>query len=159
MPGIMKLVSTVENLSGKSRALWDAMFEVSEAQGTMNIPDTFRPKVKQYFGIGKQSVVRTRNKWTGEEALFNELRANRPGMRQDQLVAERRGLEEEIRKAERDYDFCQPLKYTPQDTFGRVRKQFTDGDGIRSGMVYFSRHNPLRFSEQELAAVIDAGFD
>lgn len=186
MPGIANLACTVENLSGESRSLWDAMFEVSEGQGTMHIPNTFRPKVKQYFGMGEQSeesicqrvrsqkVVRTRNKWTGEEALFNELRASRPGMRQAQMLAERRRVEEKIRETEKDCDFCQPLKYTPEDIFGRVEKEFTDGDGIRrsvwtganvakydvwSGMVYFNRHNPLRFSEQELAAVIDAGFD
>ncbi len=185
MKRIMDLSTNVTRLPSEERALWHGIFEVMETEGDMSIPKSFRQKVLGYFGrrreeedavcdrVRRQKIVRIRNKWSGEEALFNELRADRPGMRPDPKELTR--VNEAVKQAkEKGCDFCNPLRYTSKDVFGRIRRAFIDEQGVTrtvwtgsnvakydtwSGMVYFWHHHPLEFTKAELDAVIDAGFE
>jgi hypothetical protein len=185
MKRIMDLAKTVSRLRSEDRTLWHNFFEVMETQGEMCIPKSFRKKTLRYFGrqqetenavcerVQKQNILRIRNKWSGEEALFNELRADRPGMRPDPRELTR--VNEVVKKAkQKGCDFCNPLRYTSKDVFGRIQRTFIDEQGVKrtvwtgsnvakydawSGMVYFWHHHPLEFTRAEMDAVIDAGFE
>jgi len=185
MKRIMDLATNVSRLRSEDRTLWHSIFEVMETQGDMCIPKSFRRKTLGYFGrrretedavcerVQRQKIVRIRNKWSGEEALFNELRADRPGMRPDPKESAR--VNEVVKQAEQNgCDFCNPLRYTSKDVFGRIRRAFVDEQRVTrtvwtgsnvakydawSGMVYFWHHHPLEFTRAEMDAVIDAGFE
>lgn len=175
---IMQLESRVKALGEQERSLFNKLFEVISYDGRMNVPDSFRDKVAGYFrdasktqdeiiaGLETQRIVRTYNCFTNEGALFNALRASRPGMKQDQIAEIRKKVdswvEEEFNK--KGCDFCDPSNYTPSDVFGRAVGKFSETasnvakyDGW-SSIVCFKKHHPLDFSEEELSDYIETGF-
>lgn len=184
MGSIIELEDKKNKLRSKDRELFEDIFDVFSSEGKLGIPPTFKAKVREYFGnrdeggriieseeevakrLKTQKVVRTFNKWTGEGVLFNWLRASRPGMRPAEIEKEKNRIYEHIEKAKANCDFCEPRKYTSEDVFGNGRvegKHCITGANIAkydalSGMVYFRRHNPLEFSQEELSDYIETGF-
>lgn len=185
MGSIIQLEKTVNKLRTENKNLFDLVnriFYLSSSEGKLDIPSSFGPKVREYFGhrgedgqimeneqqvvkrLKTQQVVKTFNRWTGEGALFNWLRASRPGMRPADIAKEKQRVYEHIKQTMKNCDFCEPTQFTSQDVFGRVRgKHCITGANIAkydawSGMVYFSRHNPLAFSQEELSDYLDTGF-
>jgi galactose-1-phosphate uridylyltransferase len=185
MNSILNLEDKIDELKEKDKDsynLFKSVFEVSSATGTMEIPHTFKDKVRTYFGnrnaegnitetadevIGRirtQKVVKTYNRWAGIGSLFNSLRASRPGIRPDELQNEKKKVEEYIEKSREGCDFCDPEKYTPEDIFGRIKgKHCITGANIAkydawSSMIFFNKHNPLDFNLEELSDYIDTGF-
>ncbi len=163
--------------------LFNEIFHISSATGTMKIPSTFSEKVRIYFGnrdengeiteskgevierIKTQKVVKVYNKLSGEGSLFNSLRASRPGMRKDEISNERQKIDEYVKKSMDNCDFCEPEKYTPEDVFGRIKgKHCITGVNIAkydawSSVIFFKNHNPLDFNLDELSDYIDTGFN
>ncbi|MDD5326399.1 MAG: hypothetical protein PHY02_01135 [Phycisphaerae bacterium] len=181
MDSIVGLESRVSKLKKGDKKLFCDIFEISSVEGRLEIPPSFRAKVRQYFGtkdkggeiietedevvnrIETQKVVRTFNKWTGDGALFNWLRASRPSMR-GEIEKERQRVDEHISESMRNCDFCEPAKYTPEDLFGRIKGKYcVTGANVAkydgwSGMIYFGKHNPLKFTLKELSDYIETGF-
>lgn len=185
MNSIINLEYRINELKEKNKdsyKLFKSIFQVSSTTGKMEIPYTFKDKVRSYFGnkdedgnitetadevmkrIETQKVVKTYNKWTGRGSLFNSLRASRPGMRPDELQNEKKKVNEYIEKSEEGCDFCEPEKYTPEDVFGRIKGKYCiTGANIAkydawSSMIFFEKHNPLDFTLEELSDYIDTGF-
>ena len=162
--------------------LFNNIFQVSSAEGSLKIPPSFKEKVHTYFGnkdesgkiiesknevierIQAQKVIKTYNKWTGEGSLFNSLRASRPGMKPQERSKEQEKVQEYIEKSKENCDFCQAEKYTPEDVFGRVQgKHCITGANIAkydawNSMVFFKKHNPIDFTLEELSDYIETGF-
>ena len=185
MNSILNLEERINKLKEEdedSFKLFNSIFYTSNASGKLEIPLSFIEKVHTYFGnkdnegniiepknevnerIRTQKVVKTYNKWTGEGSLFNSLRASRPGMRPQERSQEHEKVQEFIEKSKKDCDFCQPEKYTPKDVFGRVQgKHCITGANIAkydawNSMVFFKKHNPLDFTQDELSDYIETGF-
>ena len=184
MNSIIDLEDKIEELKKEDRDsfnLINRIFRVSSASGKLEIPLSFREKVHTYFGkkdkhgnivepkkevierIRTQKVVKTYNKWTGEGSLFNSLRASRPGMRPEKKDQKKK-VQEYIEKSKENCDFCKPEKFTPEDIFGRIEgKHCITGANIAkndawSSMVFFKKHDPLDFTQEELSDYIDTGF-
>ena len=158
------------------------IFDVSSASGSLKIPPSFKEKVHTYFGnkdgsgkiiesknevaerIQTQKVVKTYNKWTGEGSLFNSLRADRPGIKPKERSQEQLKIHEYIEKSRENCDFCQAEKYTPEDVFGRIHgKHCVTGANIAkydawNSIVFFKKHDPLDFTQEELSDYIETGF-
>ena len=162
-PGIASLEEIVASLSAKERALFQRIYAVVTHTGEQRIPPGMNAWVKQHFGsveaVARQRVVRVTNKITGEESLFNPLRARRPviGMREGDLEAELRGGAADL--------FCCPQENTPEDTFGRVTGKYCTTasniakyDGLH-GVVIFNDSDPLGFSREQVIDYIDTGWE
>lgn len=177
-----EIVKELKTRDEDSFKLFNSIFQVSSASGEVGIPLSFREKVHTYFGhkdeqgniietkkevikrIQTQKVVKTYNKWTGEGSLFNSLRAGRPGMRPEERSQEQKKIQEYIEESKEDCDFCEPEKYTPDDVFGRIEgKHCITGANIAkydawNSMIFFKKHNPLDFTQDELSDYIETGF-
>lgn len=134
-------------------------------KGIMIIPNTFKDKALAYMGdkslppeealkrIENQQILKFSNKWTGEGAVFNSLRAQRPGM---STLKDSRVLENLIEDSKKNCDFCNPEKYTPEDLFGRIKGEhcITVANLAKydawSSLLVFDKHNPLDFSQEEI---------
>jgi len=182
MQSVIELEEEVNKLPPKERKRFKGIFKVSTSEGKLKIPDSFRRKVVQYFGkkneneqiieaeeqvlerLCTQKIVRTFNRRTREGALFNGLRAARPGMRGQDIAIEKGFVYKHIKEALKNCDLCEPEKLTSEDTFGRVSgKHCTTGANIAKydavhGMLIFNRHNPLEFSQEEISDYIEVGF-
>jgi len=158
------------------------IFGVSTSYGKLVIPKTFRVRVREYFGsrdrdgniveseeeavkrLEIQKIIKIYNKWTMEGALFNRLRASRPGMRQENVDEQKKKVYKLIEKSAQNCDFCKPEKYTPEDVFGRIKgKNSITGANIAkydawSSMIIFRKHDPLEFNLEELYDYIETGF-
>ncbi|NPV09666.1 MAG: hypothetical protein HPY83_17120 [Anaerolineae bacterium] len=152
---ILDLPALVDGLSAEQRDRFDRLFRVSSVTGQMRVPAAMRPWVEQRFGsvagVEAQRIVKVTNLVTLEGALFNEIRSCRPFE-----VCESATIEQIIAESEGD-PFCHPLTGTPEDPFGRVRGQHcitasnvAKYDGFH-GLVIFDEHDPLRWSEAEIA--------
>ncbi|MBM4240326.1 MAG: hypothetical protein FJ150_01385 [Euryarchaeota archaeon] len=175
-------LNKLEKEDKKSFKIFNNIFYVSSSVGKLVIPASFKTNVREYFGerdkngeiveseeevikrLETQKIVKTFNKQTGEGALFNWLRASRPGMRVEEVENEKKRVYEYIEKSRENCDFCNPEKYTPEDVFGRVEgKHCITGGNIAkydawSSVIFFRIHNPLEFSLKELSDYIETGF-
>jgi hypothetical protein len=183
MGSIIELEDKVNKLDRGEKELFGRIFDISGSEGSLKIPDTFRGKVKEYFGdrdeqgrivesedelikkLETQKVMRVSNKYSGEGALFNWLRSGRPGMKPEKIEQERKRVYAHIEEARRDCDFCQPERYTPEDVFGRVRGKYSitaanvaKYDAL-NGLVIFKNHNPLEFGREELFDYIETSLN
>ncbi len=185
MSSILDLEERVNKLKKEdedSFKLFNNIFHVSKATGTLKIPPSFKEKAHTYFGnkgesgkiiesknevverIQTQEVVKTYNKWTGEGSLFNSIRACRPRMKPQERSGEQGEVQEYIEKSRENCDFCRAEKYTPEDIFGRVQGKYCiTGANIAkydawNSMVFFKKHNPLDFTYEELSDYIETGF-
>lgn len=186
MNSILSLKHQVEKLEKndpETYAIIKRIFRFNSEKGTLSIPDSFKSKVLDYFGyrdesgqliegekevldrIGNQKIIQVHNIWSGESTLFNSLRAFRPGISGFELQKEKEYIKKLIKGSEKNCDFCNPLKYTPEDVFGRISGQHSvTASNIAkydawSSLVIFNEHNPLEFSLEELSDYLITGFD
>ncbi len=80
---ISNLEGIIEGLPPEERELVKRLYWINTSVGRQRIQEKMRAFAETQFrtsvaALEAQKIVRTRNLWTGEEALFNELRANRP---------------------------------------------------------------------------------
>lgn len=177
MGSIIELVDEVKKLSPEKRELFDTIFRVWRYEGELRVPSTFRQKIREYFGeegeseervierISGQTVVKTLNIRTGEAALFNELRAGRPGQKVRLTREQVDRLLARIKEAKKNCDLCDPERSTPEDLFGRIKGKhcitvanIAKYDAYNS-LVVFEEHNPLEFDEEQISDYIDVGLE
>jgi len=183
MATITELKELIDEMPEDQRQVFDRIFYVSSSVGEVVIPDTCEGLAWQYFGnkneygwntekpgsvterLEKQKIIRVRNKLTGEEALFNELRSSRPGMRQEDVGGLKKEVLTYIEKARVACYMCHPEELTANDVFGRIEGEHcVTGANIAkydawSGMLYFRSHSPLEFGLEELSDYIDTAFE
>jgi hypothetical protein len=170
---IKSLNRCVEELPILERELFNRIFLYTIGFAEMNIPESFSDRAYGYFKIGnetkeetlirvrKQMIVRTINKYSGEQALFNELRTKKPGTDNTDRERKKDEIYNKIRETEGKCDFSSPKEFTPEDLEGRI-----EGYGCISAtnaaaydaandMIIFREHNPLKFSRED----IDTSFD
>jgi len=164
-PAITELDRMVESLSPEERGLFQRLFRLSTATGTLQPPDTMRDWIEARFGsveaVTNQKIVKITNLVTFEGALFNRLRARRPIEFGEGLCLK----EDSIIDAPDNHDLlCCPERNTPEDIFGRVEGQYcvtasnvAKYDGMH-GLVIFHDHNPVSFSREKIIDYIDTGW-
>ena len=160
---IVNLPDLVASLPAEKRALVTRIFHISTATGSLVLPESMRNWIKEQFGsvelVKRQKIVKVTNLVTMEGALFNGLRASRPMQVRDKSYVE---LGEIIAQSRGD-PFCRPRDMTPEDTFGRaIGKHCITASNVAKydmfhGLVIFDEHDPLKFSEEEVADYIDTG--
>lgn len=182
MGSIIELKNKLDMLKREEKELFERIFNVFISEGEIEIPHTFRSKVREYFGdrdehgniiesedevvkrLKNQEVIRILNKWTGEGSLFNCLRSSKPGMKLGKIEEERKKVFAHIEKARINCDFCEAEKYTAEDAFGRVKGKYciTAANIAKydayNGVIIFKNHNPLEFSKEMLFNYIETAF-
>jgi len=159
--GITELLDMVAALSPADRECFERIFHVDASIGRLNPTPAMLEWIEESFGsvdaVREQRIVRVTNLVTMEGALFNELRAKRP------VVREKPRELEAIIQQEHGGAFCKPLERTPEDTFGRIEGKYSvtasniaKFDGF-AGVVVFGEHNPLTFTREQIADYIDTG--
>lgn len=159
-PDIAGLPLLLAALPDAERARAEALFAVVEDAGEMLVPAPMVPWVAERFGpldgVLRQQVMRVTNRWTYEGAVFNPLRANRPGAGLGPSTVEAAAVRERIAAARGD-DFCHVAERTPADVFGRIRGRWCQtaanvarADGWH-GVVVFDEHDPLAVGAEQLA--------
>eukprot|EP01137_Pigoraptor_chileana_P016131 Opistho-2@72679 len=140
---------------------FDRIYIVNRREGSLNIPDTFAPKVRKWLGnneaayaqVFRQRIVSVMNKYTGENSIFNPLRALRPGANTggDSVAY----VDGKVEETQGTCDFCNYKEQTAADVFGRVEGRFSvtaantfKYDGFH-GLVLFRSHHPLHFNRAE----------
>lgn len=178
-----KRIQNLKNIDENSYKILNQIYSFNFGSGTLRIPESFENKILQYFGhrnergdltetlkqvikrIENQKIINIYNKWTGEGALFNSLRTNRPGMNRQNMEKENKKLDILIKDSMENCDFCQPDKFTPEEEFGRVLGKYSITASniakydVWSGLVIFKRHNPLKFSLSEVSDYITTAFN
>jgi hypothetical protein len=156
---IIELDSKVSALPPEGRLLFSRIFDLSILVGRLRIPPSLAGWIGERFGsaaaVEEQKIVKLTNTITMEGSLFNALRAKRP-----MEVVEASELDEAV-KGTRNDQFCNPLDNTPEDIFGRIAgkscvtaSNIAKYDGFH-GIVIFNEHNPLTFTEDDVADRID----
>ena len=186
MVSIINLDEKINNLKiedVESYNILKGIYDFYYGIGSLKIPKSFENKILEYFGhrnqmgeitetpkqvikrVEKQKIIKTYNKWTGQGALFNSLRTNRPGMSLQNIEKEKNELNRLVKSSKKNCDFCQPEKFTPEDVFGRVKgKHSITASNIAkydawSSLVIFKKHNPHDFNLFELSDYINTGFN
>jgi len=175
---IMDLAERVDALPAQEHKRFHELFRVSAAYGKMRFSPSAKDKLVQCFRDGaetpeetlaklaNQKIVRTYNTATREGALFNALRARRPGMKSEQLAEARHKLDAWIEESrlKNGCDFCTPESRTPEDPFGRIygKHSITASNIAKydkwSSIVFFNKHHPLDFTTAELSDYVNTGF-
>ncbi len=154
---ISGLEGIIEGLPPEERELVKRLYWVKTTVGRQRLPETMKDWAEKQFetsvdALEFQIIVRTRNLWTGEEALFNELRASRP------FTAHHcsEPVMEQILRTD-DCFFCNPEEKTPEDlSYGRVRgKECLTASNVAKydahhGLIIPSNHNPLEFGAEKM---------
>ena len=161
-PDISTLDRRLDTLSPADRALFERLYSVYAQNGAMLIPENMRGWVAAQFGsieaVTSQRVVRLTNNITGEETLFNGLRALRPSDTREKTTV---GLDSLDMGAD---SFADPLANTPEDTFGRIRgRHCITASNIAKcdelhGLVIFNNSHPLRWGREEVADYIETAW-
>ncbi len=156
---IADIADLVAALPATEQELFGRIFHVSTTVGRLRPPETMHGWIEKHFGsveaVLTQRIVKITNLVTMEASLFNDIRANRPiETKSDECFAK---LVEESRGG----PFCNPLHYTPEDIFGRVRgshcitaSNIAKYDGFH-GLVIFDEHDPLKFTAEEVSDYLD----
>ncbi len=141
------------------------IFAVERSVGRALTPDAMLPWVERQFGsadvVAEQTVVRVTNTLTGEESIFNPLRARRPPAAGGDDVALEAWIAAEL--AGGDDTFADVVRGTTADVFGRVRGQFcTTASNVAKfagwhGLVIFDEPHPLRFDAARLTDYLHTG--
>lgn len=148
-----------EHLADDERQRVRRLFQIVPARGEIVPPDAMKRWIEQTFGslpaTLEQRIIRVMNRWTFEGALFNPLRALRPGAGATrQTLTVPADVTSRIEEKRDKDDFCDPYQRTTADTFGRVF-----GDYLRTGsnvakadgwhgLLIFKEHNPLAVDEK-----------
>lgn len=156
---IADIAALVAALPAAERELFGRIFHLSTTVGRLRPPKTMHGWIERHFGsveaVLTQRIVKITNLVTMEASLFNDIRASRPiETKSDECFAK---LVEESKGG----PFCNPLQYTPEDVFGRVRgahcvtaSNIAKYDGFH-GLVIFDEHDPLRFTAEEVGDYLD----
>ncbi len=159
-------ISNIEDIVGSlpavEKALFQRIYAATSAVGELRTPQGMETWVQQQFGsvanVTRQKIVRVTNMVTGEETLFNKLRASRPID-----VDRKRSIDVQLADASADDLFGNPQDSTPSDLFGRVfgkhcvtASNVAKFDGLHS-IVIFNDFNPLHFSREKVIDYIDVG--
>jgi hypothetical protein len=162
---IERLPELIGALPPEARAAAERLFAVSRTEGEVVPPPDMVPWVERTFGsvaaVRHQRIVRVTNRWTFEGAVFNPLRARRPGAGgssdEGALAPE---LRARIEGALGD-DFCDPEHRTPAESIGRIRGRHVvtaanvaKMDGWHT-LLIFDRHDPLRIDRDLLSDLLD----
>jgi hypothetical protein len=166
---ILDLPHRIADLGSDDRARAERLFAVNTLTGRLVVPEPLAPKLAKWYAApgdagrqqaiaraSEQRVARTFNKFSGEGALFNELRAKRP--MQHGSTAD---LDARIEKVKQGCDFCDPVRMTTADIWGRITGRHSISAANASmydahhGMVVFGEHHPHRFGRDEVADYID----
>jgi len=166
---ILDLPDRIANLPPQQRRRAERLFDVSVSTGRLVVPDPLAPKLANWYKFpgdsgpsaaiaraSEQRIVRTYNRCSGEGSLFNDLRARRPMRHRDTA-----DLDARIEKTREGCDFCNPLRMTTADTWGRITGRHAVSAANASmydahhGMVIFGEHHPHRFGRDELEDYID----
>ena len=139
MHRISEIEEIVNSESEEFRRIFYRIFSIRTCDGELSLPREIREWAKSRFGeCERQRIVRITNKLSHESTLFNELRAKRP------LDAK-----SEVNLEVKDCAFCDAIKRTPADVFGRVvgRHCLTASNIAKydcmHAVVIFKEHNPL----------------
>ncbi|XP_070558430.1 uncharacterized protein [Ptychodera flava] len=143
------------------------IYSVTRRAGQVIIPDTFQTKVLKWLNndeelfkeVKLQFITSIFNKYTHESAIFNPLRSKRPGVSGDEEIKEY--VEEQVKKSEKDCDFCAYQFKTAEDTFGRIESEHsaTAANTFKydayHALVIMKSHSPLDFSEVQFLDMMD----
>ena len=151
------------SLPMESRDLFSRIFDVDRYMACLSSPEEMHPWIIQQFGsleaVRVQKLVRVTNRITGEGTLFNELRAYRPMEESDRLKMEALIIDES-----KDDPLNDPEKFTPEDSFGRIRGKYSitaanvaKYDELHA-IVIFDHHNPLHFDRERIIDYLDTGW-
>jgi len=162
--GIRSLAEMVDSLPAEEKALFQQIYVVTVTTGEQNIPQSMQPWVEQQFGsvkaVARQRIVRVTNLVTGEEVLFNRLRASRPVDAED-----KKSIDVQPQDSSDNDVFRYPERTTPEDLFGRVvgkhcvtASNITKYDGLH-GVVIFNDFNPLNFAREQIIDYIDVAWE
>jgi galactose-1-phosphate uridylyltransferase len=157
---ITELDKIVGLLSRDACELFNRFYSFEISTGRLAIPKGMEDWVKKWFGsverVEKQRIVSIKNKFTGENSLFNKLRIDRPveaksTIEQDELIEKEKCL------------FCNPEKQTPADVFGRVKGKYcitasniAKYDSFHS-LIIFNEHNPLKIKREWIEDYLRTG--
>ncbi|HIC94245.1 MAG TPA: hypothetical protein EYP09_08355 [Anaerolineae bacterium] len=156
---IADIAALVAALPAAERRVFDRIFHISTTVGRLRPPETMHGWIERHFGsveaVLTQRIVKITNLVTMEASLFNDIRASRPiEAKSDECFAK-------MVEESRGDPFCDPLDYTPEDVFGRVRgahcvtaSNIAKYDGFH-GLVIFDEHDPLRFTAEEVGDYLD----
>ena len=168
-----KKVNELKTSNPETYTILNRIYNYYTDKGTIIIPQTFKEKALSYMGdktlppdealqkIETQQILKITNKWTGEGAVFNSLRAQRPGVKVEGRSSE---LQKLIEETKINCDFCSPKEYTPEDQFGRVKgKHCITATNLAkydawSSLLIFKKHNPLDFNLEELSDYLETAF-
>jgi hypothetical protein len=161
-PGISNLVQRLDSLSSADRALFDRLYSPIAQHGSMRIPQNMEGWVAKQFGslkaVADQQVLRLTNNITGEETIFNSVRALKPSDTRDKTAVS-------IDSVDMGADtFARPLENTTADTFGRIKGQhcitasnIAKCDELH-GLVIFNNSHPLKWNRDEVADYIETAW-
>lgn len=147
----------IAGLPDPLRQVCEQLFFVDYANGFTVPPATMVDWAERQFGtvaaVREQTIIKIINRLTLEGALFNPLRARRPGESRvddaalEAYIAQRLGTGDIFRE---------PLHDTTADRFGRIRGRFCVSasnvakcDGWH-GVVIFDEPHPLHFDQAQL---------
>lgn len=153
-PRITEFDKLVEQLPKESRELVTRFYSFEISTSSLVIPTEMEGWIKERFGtlerVEHQRIVSIKNKFTGEQSLFNELRLDRPI--ESKCLIELAELKERA-----DCNFCRPETRTPADSFGRVRGAYcmtasniAKYDASHS-LVIFNEHDPFELQRDWIA--------
>ena len=171
MNSIISLNQIIERLRPDQIESIQRIFEITTIKAGINIDGEFPQQIIQDFAnnlhldneqarelIQNQLITRVYNKIEKKGALFNSLRAARPGAKTQNSISR---IYQIIKESEKNCDFCKPISRTPQDIFGRIKGKhcITSANIARydrfSSLIIFEKHNPLDFIEEEIADYLE----
>jgi hypothetical protein len=157
---IATLPDRISSLGTEERTRVERIFQVSAVEGKTAPPAAMHDWIREQFGsldaVRRQQLVRVTNKVTLQGALFNALRASRP----IEAPASTDDLAASI-SSSAGGPFCDPLRYTPADIFGRLqgRASLTASNVAKydgwHAVIIFDEHAPLRFTADQVADYLD----
>ena len=159
---ISSLDKRLDNLSPTDRTLFERLYSLCVQKSSIHIPENMREWVARQFGsieaVTSQRVVRLTNNVTGEETIYNSLRALRPCDTREKSPVSLDSLDMGADS------FANPLENTPEDTFGRIEGHYcVTASNIAKcdelhGLVIFKNPHPLRWSKEEVDDYIDTAW-
>ena len=115
---VTRLPGIVQELAPDMGEVVSRIYSWYVEPGHLVFSDAMQAWVREKYGdIGTQQIVRVINDQTGEETLFNSIRARRP------VLTPRSEETRDLQALAEGGPFANPLVSTPADTFGRI-----DGD-------------------------------
>jgi len=161
-PEISTLDKRLDTLSPADRVLFERLYVLNAQNSQMYVPDSMRGWVVKQFGsleaVASQRVVRLTNRITGDETIFNSLRALRPCDTREKTDVSLDSLDMGADS------FANPRENTPEDTFGRIEGRYciTASNIARCdelhGLVIFKNPHPLRWGREEVVDYIDTAW-